>query len=168
MRFTVEKERTLVTQALKNAANDSLKGSVSDDDVLATLDSVLARMHGVKRKLSACADEEARLYRHVDARARHLGDLLNIYAFEDVKYEQWSRKRLDRLLVDYLMRQGYGQSARALAGEKGIVDLVDIETFEQMNRIRQSLLNRSVKEALDWCTENKKELRKNDVSIDIS
>lgn len=90
-----------------------------------------------------------------------------MHAFEDVKYEQWSRKRLDRLLVDYLMRQGYGDSARALAGEKGIGDLVDIETFEQMNRIRQSLLNQSVKEALDWCTENKKELRKNDVSSSV-
>lgn len=162
--FTVAKEGSFITQALKDAANASLKGGASHEDVLKNLDSVIARMHGVKRKLAACADEEARLYRQIDARVKHLDDLQDMHAFEDVKYEQWSRKRLDRLLVDYLMRQGYGDSARALAGEKGIVDLVDIETFEQMNRIRQSLLNQSVKEALDWCTENKKELRKNDVS----
>lgn len=121
-------------------------------------------MRGVKRKLEDCDQEEARLYRQLGARARHLGDLAGMHAFEDVKYEQWSRRRLDRLMVDYLMRQGYGQSARALAADKGIGDLADIETFEQMNRIRQSLLNRSVKEALDWCSENKKELRKMDVS----
>lgn len=88
-----------------------------------------------------------------------------MHAFEDVKYEQWSRRRLDRLLVDYLMRQGYPDSAKALAEERGITDLVDIETFEQMNRIRRNLLDRSVKEALEWCAENKKELRKMDVSI---
>lgn len=121
-------------------------------------------MRGVKRKLSACADEENRLYRQVGARVQHLAELGQMHAFEDVKYEHWSRKRLDRLLVDYLMRQGYGDSAKALAQEKNIQDLVDIDTFEQMNRIRQSLLNQSVKEALDWCTENKKELRKMDVS----
>lgn len=126
---------------------------------------MIARMRGIKRKLSVCADEEARLYRQVDARAKHLGDLQNIHAFEDVKYEQWSRIRLDRLLIDYLMRQGYDESAKALAAKKGIEDLVDIQTFEQMNRIRQRLLNHSVKEALDWCTENKKELRKMDVSL---
>ncbi|CAN8097419.1 unnamed protein product [Discula destructiva] len=166
-RLVIEKERNPVTSTLKEAANASLKGGASAADVLKTLDSVLARMQGVKRKLAACADEEARLYRHVDARARHLGELQSMHAFEDVKYEQWSRKRLDRLLVDYLMRQGYGESARALAAEKGIVDLVDIETFEQMNRIRQSLLNKSVKEALDWCTENKKELRKNDSNLEF-
>lgn len=163
----MEKERSSTAKDLKAVANASLKGTASTADAVATLDSVLARMHSLKRKLASCADEEARLYRHVDARARHLGELQSMYAFEDVKYEQWSRKRLDRLLVDYLMRQGYGESARALAAEKGIVDLVDIETFQQMNRIRHSLLNQSVKEALEWCAENKKELRKNDVSDSV-
>ena len=38
---------------------------------------------------------------------------------EDVKYEVWSRTRLDRLLVDYLLRHGYNESARALADEDG-------------------------------------------------
>lgn len=163
--FTVEKEGTFIKKALKDSANASLKGGASPDDVLKDLDSMIARMRGVKRKLSACADEEQRLYRQVDARVKHLGELSQMHAFEDVKYEQWSRKRLDRLLVDYLMRQGYGDSAKALAEEKDIQDLVDINTFEQMNRVRQSLLNKSVKEALDWCTENKKELRKMDVSL---
>lgn len=124
---------------------------------------MIARVRGVKRKLEGCDQEEARLYRQVGARVKHLSDLGHMHAFEDVKYEHWSRKRLDRLLVDYLMRQGYGQSARALAKDKGVGDLVDIDTFEQMNRVRQSLLNRNVKDALDWCTENKKELRKMDV-----
>lgn len=165
--FTVEKEGTFIKKALKDSANASLKGGSTPDDVLKNLDSVIARMRGIKRKLSACADEEARLYRQVDARVKHLGELNNMHAFEDVKYEQWSRKRLDRLLVDYMMRQGYTDSAKALAEEKGIEDLVDIETFEQMNRIRRSLLDQSVKEALEWCAENKKELRKMDVSIYI-
>jgi macrophage erythroblast attacher len=124
---------------------------------------MIARVRGVKRKLEGCDQEESRLYRQVGARVKHLSDLGQMHAFEDVKYEHWSRKRLDRLLVDYLMRQGYGQSARALARDKGVGDLVDIDTFEQMNRVRQSLLNRNVKDALDWCTENKKELRKMDV-----
>lgn len=149
---------------MKDTANAALKGGASPDDVLRNLDTIIARMRGVKRKLEGCEQEEARLYQQLGARARHLNDLAGMHAFEDVKYEQWSRKRLDRLMVDYLMRQGYSQTARALANDKGVGDLVDIETFEQMNRIRQSLLNRSVKEALDWCTENKKELRKMDVS----
>lgn len=86
-------------------------------------------------------------------------------SLDDVKYEEWSRTRLDRLLVDYLLRHGYKESAEALAREKGIGELVDVETFVQMSRIRESLRNGRVNEALAWCNENKKELRRMEVSF---
>jgi macrophage erythroblast attacher len=86
-----------------------------------------------------------------------------MHGYDDVKYETWSRKRLDRLLVDYLLRSGHADSARALTAEKGMDDLVDVQTFEQMNKIQQALRNGSVAEALAWCQDNKKELRKMDV-----
>jgi len=86
-------------------------------------------------------------------------------SLDDVKYEEWSRTRLDRLLVDYLLRYGYKESATALAREKGIEELVDVETFVQMSRIRESLRNGRVTEALAWCNENKKELRRMEVRL---
>jgi macrophage erythroblast attacher len=88
-------------------------------------------------------------------------------SLDDVKYEEWSRTRLDRLLVDYLLRYGYKDSAQALSKEKAIEDLVDVETFVQMSRIRESLRNGRVTEALSWCAENKKELRKMEVSFRV-
>lgn len=126
---------------------------------------MIARVRGVKRKLTAFADEENRLHRHEEARAKHLTDLYGMYSIDDVKYESWSRTRLDRLLIDYLLRQGYVDSARELAQARGIELLVDVDTFEQMNRIRQCILRGSVQEALAWCTagDTKKELRKMDV-----
>ena len=92
-----------------------------------------------------------------------MGELYGMQSLDDVKYEEWSRTRLDRLLVDYLLRNGYKESAGALAREKGIEDLVDVETFVQMGRVRESLLNGRVTEALAWCNENKKELRRMEV-----
>jgi macrophage erythroblast attacher len=38
-----------------------------------------------------------------------------------------------------------------------------VETFVQMSRIRESLQNGEVKEALAWCAENKKDLRRMEV-----
>lgn len=128
---------------------------------------MIARMHGVKRKLAGFAEEEQRLYRHEGARVQHLAEIYSMQSFDDVKYEAWSRTRLERMLVDYLLRQGYGESARMLAKERKIEELVDVETFEQMARISQSLRNGSVTEALAWCTagDTKKELRKMDVGF---
>lgn len=144
-----------------------MNGRAGQADVLRSLDAMLARVRGVKRKLGAFAGEEDRLQRHEEARARHLAELCAMHGVDDVKYEVWSRTRLDRLLVDYLLRRGYGASARDLARERGIELLVDVETFEQMGRIRKSLLAGSVAEALAWCTagDTKKELRKINVRI---
>ncbi len=125
---------------------------------------MLARMRGLKRKLNACSEEENRLHQQSQSRIKHLGELYGMQSLDDVKYEEWSRTRLDRLLVDYLLRNGYKESAQALAREKGMEDLVDVETFVQMSRIRESLQNGRVTEALAWCAENKKDLRRMEVS----
>jgi macrophage erythroblast attacher len=164
----VEKEGRFIKETLRKTATDSVHGRISPEDVVKTLDSMIARLRGVKRKLEFFAEEEERLHRHEEARVKHLAELFGMYSIDDVKYEGWSRTRLDRLLTDYLLRQGYIDSARALARERGIELLVDVDTFEQMNNIRKSLLNGSVQEALAWCTagDTKKELRKMDVCLD--
>lgn len=158
--FTSEKESTQVKNLLKETAQGALNGKTSPQDVVKNLDAMLARMRGMKRKLSAYADEETRLYRQVDARVAHLRELSDMHSVEDVRYEAWSRRRLDRLLVDYMLRHGYNSSAAALAAERQMEDLVDIDTFVAMSKIRSSLENGSVQEALAWCNENKKELRR--------
>lgn len=68
-------------------------------------------------------------------------------------------------MVDYMLRHGYSDSAVAMAEKKGMQDLVDIETFNAMNKIRRALEGGSVTEALAWCADNKKELRKMDVRL---
>lgn len=154
---------------ISSGASTETAATSSTEAVLRNLDSMIERMRGTKRKLAGFAEEEQRLYRHEGARARHLAEIYAMQGVEDVRYEAWSRVRLDRMLVDYLLRRGHGRSARLLAHEKGIEELVDVETFEQMARIRESLLRGSVAEALAWCTagDTKKELRKMDVSLPL-
>ncbi|KAB8302209.1 hypothetical protein EYC80_005654 [Monilinia laxa] len=165
--LNVEKESTSVKAALRETADASLNAKASPDDVLKNVDSMLARMRGLKRKLNACAEEETRLQQQSQARIKHLSSLYDMKSLDDVKYEEWSRTRLDRLLVDYLLRNGYEESATALAKEKNINQLVDIETFVQMSKIRDSLCNGKVAEALSWCSENKKELRKMENNLEF-
>ncbi|KAL2201025.1 CTLH/CRA C-terminal to lish motif domain-containing protein [Corynascus similis CBS 632.67] len=158
--YPFEWDSTAVKNAVKETANGLISGKASPQDAVKSLDQMLGKMRGLKRKLTAAAEEEDRLYRQLDARVAHLRELAHLNTVEDVKYETWSRQRLDRLLVDYMLRHGYGLSAMALADERGMRDLVDIDTFVAMSKIRQSLERGSVQEALSWCNENKKELRK--------
>jgi len=99
-------------------------------------------------------------------RLQHLDDLYSIPSLADVKYDEWSRVRLDRLLVDFLLRHGYVESAKKLANEKHIEGLVsvEVEEFEACGKIERSLREGELKDALQWCQDNKKELRKLGVS----
>ncbi|OAA58764.1 CTLH, LisH motif protein [Cordyceps fumosorosea ARSEF 2679] len=171
--FTIEKDTTALRALLRDAATSAAsgRGAAPQADALRALDAMLGRMRGVRRKLAAHAREEERLHAQTAARIRHLDQLYDIPGVagvtEDPRYEAWSRRRLDRLLADYLLRRGYGATAEQLARERDIEPLVDIETFRSMSKIREALLGGSIVEALAWCTENKKELRKMESKLEF-
>ncbi|ENH70670.1 hypothetical protein FOQG_03823 [Fusarium oxysporum f. sp. raphani 54005] len=165
--FTIEKDTAALKTLLKDSATAAVSGRASQQDVLRNIDAMVSRMRGLKRKLNASAAEEARLHTQTAARISHLDELYKMDTVEDVKYETWSRKRLDRLLADYLLRHGYNDTAKELAEQRGITDLVDIDTFVAASRVRDSLLKQSVVEALAWCTDNKKELRKMESKLEF-
>jgi macrophage erythroblast attacher len=127
-------------------------------------------MQTLKRKLQALHEEEQTIHAHSQKRIKHLQDLYEIPSLADVKYDEWSRVRLDRLIVDYLLRSGYPKSAASLAKEKGIEDLVDLDVFVQCQKVADSLERGETKDALMWCTENKTALRKigqNDLEFEL-
>jgi macrophage erythroblast attacher len=125
---------------------------------------MILQMQGLKRKLEALVSEEKTIHQHSRKRIQHLQDLYQIPELTDVKYEEWSKVRLNRLIVDFLLRQGYEASARALAKEKCIEDLVDLDVFAGCVKIAESLRRRETQPCLSWCAENKQALKKINVS----
>lgn len=121
---------------------------------------MISRMQTLKRKLESLQQEEQELQSHTAKRIKHLQDLYEIPSLADVKYEDWSRTRLDRLIVDYLLRAGYSSSAAALAKEKDIGDLVDLDTFIQCHKIASNLARGDPRDALTWCNQNRTALQK--------
>ncbi|KAF2747770.1 hypothetical protein M011DRAFT_458194 [Sporormia fimetaria CBS 119925] len=144
-----------------SVAAQSASASASPSKSISDLDSILAKLHTLQRKLSTLHEDEKRHIQASKSRISHLSELYNMQSLVDVKYDAWSRTRLSRLLVDYLLRQGYFESAKALAGRKGIEELVDVEAFMGALRIEKSLREgRDTREALAWCKENAQLLKK--------
>jgi macrophage erythroblast attacher len=117
-------------------------------------------MQTLKRKLEKQHSEEEALHHHSSKRIKHLQDLYDIPSLADVKYEQWSRTRLDRLMVDYLLRSGYCKTASSLAESKQISHLIDHDTFVGCHKIASSLCSGETREALAWINENRNSLKK--------
>ncbi|KAJ6010500.1 hypothetical protein N7451_001912 [Penicillium sp. IBT 35674x] len=163
----VEREKEYVLPALKEAANASLSNTHTPDQTLAALDAMISRMQGLKRKMESLQEEERRIQSQSRKRIQHLEALHNIPSLADVKYDQWSRVRLDRLLVDHMLRSGFSESAKQLAEERDIEGLVDLGVFTQCQRIVESLRRGDTKEALQWCGENKAALKKSNHNLEF-
>lgn len=161
----VERERDHILPALKETANASLAGNEDSTQTLQSLDGMISRMKGLKRKMEVLQEEEKKILVQSRERIQHIRDLFQIPSLADVKYEWWSRKRLNRLLVDHMLRAGYLKSAKEFAEEKGVTDLVDLDVFVQCQRIADSLRKGEAKEALQWCGENKMALKKTQVCV---
>jgi macrophage erythroblast attacher len=156
----VERERDNILPALKETANASLTSKHTPEQTLASLDAMIARMQNFKRKLEKLQTEEEALHDHTAKRIKHLQDLFEINSLADVKYDDWSRTRLDRLTVDYLLRSGYSKTAASLAEAKQISHLIDLDTFTSCHKIAASLNGGETKDALGWINENKNSLKK--------
>ena len=156
----IEHSTTSLTSALSSTVKTASKAA-DPTKTLDSLDAMITKMQGLKRKLSNLQEEEAKLHKATKARLQHLQDLHDVQSLVDVKYDEWSRVRLSRLLVDYLLREGYAQSAACLAQSKGIEDLVDVDAFISCHKIERSLREgMSTTLALEWCKEHGKELKK--------
>lgn len=164
----VEREKEYVIPAIKETAAASLSNTQTPDQTLAALDAMLSRMQGLKRKMESLQEEEKKIHNQSRKRIQHLETLHKIPSLADVKYDQWSRVRLDRLLVDHMLRSGYSESAKQLAQDRGVEELVDLGVFTQCQRVVDSLRRGETKEALQWCGENKAALKKSQVSWNCS
>jgi macrophage erythroblast attacher len=161
----VEREKEYIIPAIKETAAASLSNTQTPDQTLAALDAMISRMQGLKRKMESLQEEEKKIHNQSRKRIQHLETLHKIPSLADVKYDQWSRVRLDRLLVDYMLRSGYSESAKQLAQDRGVEELVDLGVFTQCQRVVDSLRRGETKEALQWCGENKAALKKSQVSL---
>lgn len=163
---SIENASKTVLTDLKTAQQRATK--TSPTQTLSDIDSMITKMTTLKRKLETLHDEEQKYNRASRARIEHLQVLYDVQSLMDVKYDEWSRVRLSRLLVDYLLRSGYVGSAKALARAKGIEDLVDIDAFMAAEKIERSLRQgHDPTRALNWCKENEKALVKLDPGMEL-
>lgn len=73
---------------------------------------------------------------------------------------RWEKLRLDRALVDYMLREGMYETAEGLAMSQGIEQIVDTDIFRESRVVIEALRKKDCSEGLRWCNENKRRLQK--------
>lgn len=96
-----------------------------------------------------------------------IDDVMTSEVSSTERQSRWEKVRLDRALVDYMLREGMYDTAHKLAQSHGIEHIVDSDIFRESRVVIEALRRRDCKEGLRWCTENKRRLQKVDSKLEF-
>ena len=106
--------------------------SSSREQQLEHVNSLISSLQLMKRKLSDVSQTEEEEAHRCKARLQHLKALGPPDPYHAIA---WNKQRLDRLLVDHLLRQGASETAELLVSATGIKDLVDLSIFHGARKV---------------------------------
>jgi macrophage erythroblast attacher len=94
----------------------------------------------LKKEYQDLTDKEEQLLNNLEKRICHLKHVEEHYHEESVQTEYFE-KRLWRLIIEYMLREGFIDSSRILIEELNLQEFTDLEVFTEMLEITESLRN---------------------------
>ena len=154
-------QRDLDDLLRKSAASASVP--VAPDaqaDMLKSVDSMLSKMRGLKRKLSELSTQSDAAVHVARTRTSYLASVPE--SMDDAAYKPWARQRLSHHLADFFLRSTppLKGSALTFAKEERIEELVDFELWAELAKAESGLREGRLDEVLAWTGENRTALKK--------
>ncbi|GMH32254.1 hypothetical protein BSKO_00088 [Bryopsis sp. KO-2023] len=145
------------SRVLSNLTAETGGSDASSEKRVEELGKLVTRLQGFKRKLDEISKTEEEGAHKCQVRLRHLVDI-----GEPVEncVADWNSQRMNRLLVDHLLRTACQESAFHLAKESDIEDLVDTHIFTGACKVVEGLRQHDCSQALQWCAENRTKLKR--------
>ncbi|XP_078409744.1 E3 ubiquitin-protein transferase MAEA isoform X1 [Cetorhinus maximus] len=160
----IDRETSHVTMVVAELEK-TLSNCPAVDSVVTLLDGVVEKLSALKRKAVEsiqAEDESAKLCkRRIEHLKEHSSD-------QAAAVNMWKKKRMDRMMVEHLLRCGYYNTAVKLTKQSGIEDLVNIDMFLTAKEVEESLERQETATCLAWCHDNKSRLRKMKSCLEFS
>ena len=133
-------------------------------DACASVEALLGQLSGAKRKLDDDRLRSAEMLKASRVRLERLRD-----SHEAARDAALRRKQLDRLTIDYLLREGHDGAALSLVRESCVGGADgDVDPFSDSRRVLASLDARECGPALEWCRQHRSRLRKVKSSLEMN
>lgn len=175
----VEVELGLLERAVKPLTSGRGKTA---SEAIKSCDTLLHRLDVLRRKLEESVTQENSLLELMTERVSYLamlpttggsrqpGSAVGADGAETSASQSHGQQKpgqsSNRLVVsqvigDWLLRRGFLETAQQMARLEGVSHLLEFDLFREMQTVIQDLLrNHSTKEALAWCAEHRKKLKK--------
>ncbi|CAH0555399.1 unnamed protein product [Brassicogethes aeneus] len=159
---TLDREVSHVQAAATELEKTLSDGEVKAKDITMLLGGMVEKLQVLKRKAEESISEELQASSVCKRRIEHLKEhaTTGTGLASQGALNQWRRKRLDRMVVEYFLRNGYYNAAITLAEKSDIKEYTNIDIFLASREVEKSLANRETSKCLIWCHDNKSKLRK--------
>eukprot|EP01023_Acetabularia_acetabulum_P033810 TRINITY_DN3166_c0_g1_i1.p1 TRINITY_DN3166_c0_g1~~TRINITY_DN3166_c0_g1_i1.p1 ORF type:complete len:413 (-),score=45.12 TRINITY_DN3166_c0_g1_i1:482-1720(-) len=132
--------------------------SGTKEELLQKLKNYQEQLQLLSQKFEGCSQSEAEDCFRLYSRCNELWCMVNSGYNSHI---EWNSGRLERLILDYVMRCGFVGSADALLHKHPhLTHLVETHIFQGAQRIIQALNNHDCSKALEWCVQNRPKLKK--------
>ncbi|KAI9284377.1 CTLH/CRA C-terminal to lish motif domain-containing protein [Umbelopsis sp. AD052] len=156
----LEKEISNINDKIEDCVKKAKADRITSSQAMAIIDELLVRLRKLGRKLDDIKKEEQLYTTRTKIRLEHLKNTSQVAPTDKEAFNRWSKLRLDRVLVDYMLRKGFNDTARKMAEDSEISEMVDVELFAQSARIEEALKQHSCSECIQWCSDNRNSLKK--------
>lgn len=129
---TLDREVSHVQQAASEIEKTIAAENVNTKDITSLLGGMVEKLQVLKRKAEESISEELQATNVCKKRIEHLKEHASATASGKVStgsVNQWRRKRIDRMVVEYFLRNGYYNAAITLAERSNIKDLTNIGKY---------------------------------------
>lgn len=132
--------------------------TASATSAVSELEGKVRQVQRLKRKLDAVSNEEREEVHRCCLRFEHLKELGRP---ERLGHLKWNEKRINRILVDYMLRRGYMEAAHLLVqSSAGLQGLTDMHLFADTQNVLTAFESKNCSAALQWCHLHATRLRK--------
>lgn len=156
---SVERESNRVCCTVGELEQLLERPQVRADEVNGVVDGLLDRLRCLKRKACEVVDDEQAATTLLKKRLLHLKEAAQPDP-SPAKTEEWRRLRIDRIVIDYLLRTGYFETADQLAKFNDADFLSNLDIFLKAHEVEETLARGDTSKWSDWATDNKSKLRR--------
>ncbi|KAL7647480.1 UNVERIFIED_CONTAM: hypothetical protein RMT77_001076 [Armadillidium vulgare] len=162
---SIDRELCHVTNAVSELEKVLISDTKDKNQITSLIGGVMEKLNSFKRKAEDVTQEEIECGRVIKRRVEHLKEHDST---SPAVICQWRKLRLDRLLMEYVLRAGYYNTASELIKGSPIKDLTNLDIFLVANDVEISLKNKDTTKCLAWCHDNKSKLRKLNSTLEFN
>ena len=130
----VEKEiNNIVVESMK------LKDETNFDVIVTKTKELETKITNLRTEYERLTDQEEILLNNLEKRVVYLKHIEDHYKEKPIQTEYFE-KRVWRLIIEYMLREGYFTSSKILIEDLGMQDFCDLDVFTESNKIQRQRL----------------------------